>query len=212
MDSIESILISPIAYIKSLMYFQQFASEHVNEQDYKFACGLLMGYIDPYDHSLNIENFIPIKDFDKEYIKFEKYDGIFEDIIQLNKEYFDEEYPEYILGWARNDIYDNIEPNLIDKKNHLFFQSAINPHSIFWIFNHENLAVDDGYKIYHFKEDFKQTNITSELEESSYEYTKEVSIEEFMDLAIQIEEKRKNGEKLMKGMDEPETLVGLKLG
>ncbi len=208
------IVVSPMAYIKSLMYFQRFTSEFVNEDDFKFAYGLLIGYVDPFDNSTNIEDFIPIKDFDKEYIKFRKFDTIFENIDKLNVEFNDDEYPEYILGWARNSLHDDLDPTIFDKKNHLFFQTAINPKSVAWIFNFENLTIDYGFRLYAFKNDVKELTITSELKELKYKMSKNVNFDEFVEIAIDIEEKRKNSEVLIKGIEEEkeESLLGVKFG
>ena len=193
--------ISPIAYIKSLMYFQRFANDFIHENTFKVAYGLLRGFID-VDKKMYIEDFIPIKDFEKEYIIFEEYERIFENIERLDKEYDDDEYPEYILGWARNALYDNLEPTLIDKKNQLIFQTAIHPRSFFWIFDHDSLAIGDGFSLYAFKDDIKAINIISELIEVSYNFTSDVYFDDIVQLAINIEEKRKNKEILIKGIEE----------
>lgn len=216
----DKLIISPIAYIKSLMYFQRFSSDFIESSSFKFAYGLLIGFIDPFDKSINVEDFIPLKEFEDKQVRFKEYDTIFTQVNKLNEEHDDEEYPEYILGWARNSVEDDIEPTLVDKENHLFFQTAINPRAFFWVFNHENLAIDLGFRLYAFEEDFKQINITSKLKELSYTFSKDVYLDDFIQLAIEIELKRKNSEPLLKGRKETESkpesdttgLLGVKLG
>ena len=111
----KKILISPIAYIKSLMYFQTYTNEFIQESEFKFAYGLFLGYI---EEEINITDFVPIRAFNKEYIKFENnFDTIFEKVDILNREYYHDDFPEYILGWGRNSLYNELEPNLIDKQN-----------------------------------------------------------------------------------------------
>jgi hypothetical protein len=196
------IIISPIAYIKSLMYFQRFSSEYINESEQKFAFGLLLGFIDDFENETLITDFIPIKDFGDEYLKFSKFNTFFESIEKLNQEYNDEEYPEYIVGWARNSLFNDLEPTIFDKENHLLFLTSIHSKSVFWIFNFDNLMVDDGFRLFSFKEDFKIVNITSELIELSYNFSKEVSFDDIVQIAIDIEEKRKLQETLIKGEQE----------
>ncbi len=196
------VVISPLAYIKSLMYFQRFSSEYIDEKENKFAIGLLLGFIDDYENETLITDFIPIRDFNEEYIKFKKYNKLFEHIEKLNQEFSDEELPEYILGWARNSIHNDLEPTVFDKENHIFFQTAIHPKCLFWIFNFDNLIVDDGFRLYSFKEDFKTINITSELIELRYGFAKEVYFDDLVQIAIDLEDKRKSKEILIKGIEE----------
>ena len=196
------IIISPLTYIKSIMYFQRFSSDLLEEGDYKFAYALLLGFIDNIENEILITDFIPIKNFDVNYIKFEQYDKLFENIEKLNQEFSDDELPEYILGWARNSIHNDLEPTIFDKENHILFQTAIHPNSVFWIFNFDNLMVDDGFRLFSFKDDFKIINITSELIELNYSFSKEVYFDDLVQIAIDIEEKRKNKEVLIKGLEE----------
>ena len=148
-------------------------------------------------------DFVPIRSFDKEFIKFEKeFDTIFEKVDLLNREYYDDEFPEYILGWGRNSLYNELEPNLIDKKNHLYFQSATNPNSFFMIFDHVDLSIGLGFTLYTFKDEFKSINIASELIELRSNFSKDVLLDDLVELAITIEEKRKTKEPLLKGLEE----------
>lgn len=195
------LIVSPIAYLKNLMFFQRFTSEFVKDTEFKFAYGLLLGFVD-VDNTMTIENFVPIKPFDKEYIAFKKFEKVFNDLDDLNKKHYDQEFPEYILGWARNTLYNNFEPTLFDKQNQLLFQTAIHPKSVFWIFDFENLAIETGIKVFRFKGDFKEFNITSEFETVNFEFSKNVSIDELIRIAIEMEDKRKNKEVLIKGIEE----------
>lgn len=196
----KKIIISPTAYIKSLMYFQRFTNQFMDPSEFKFAYGLFLGYI---EEEYMITDFIPLKAFGKEYIQFDKeFDNIFENADTLNKEYYDDQYPEYILGWGRNSLYNELEPTQIDKKNHLYFQSAVNPNSFFWIFDVGDLAIGYGFNIYQFKDDFKTINITSDVIEVRSDFSKDVLIEDLVQLAITIEERRKSKEPLMKGYKE----------
>ncbi|MHA1293552.1 MAG: hypothetical protein ACTSQJ_12915 [Promethearchaeota archaeon] len=197
---LNKVIIAPLAYIKSLMYFQRFSNEFMDEKEYKFAYGLLLGFFNEQG-SVCIDDFVPIKEFEKEYLRFKKFDKIFEYVNQLNNRYNNDEFPLYIMGWARNSIYNDINPNIIDKENHLFFQTAIEPKSILWIFNIDNLTIDDGFKIYTFKGDFKTINISSELIEIKYEFSKEIYFDELVQIAIDIEKKRKNSEIIIKGIE-----------
>lgn len=198
----KKILISPLAYIKSIMYFQRFTSDYINEKEFKFAYGLLLGYVDDHEKTIEIEDFIPYKDYNKEYIIFEKYEKIFGEIEKLNVKYDEDEFPQFILGWARNSLYDNDEPTIFDKKNQILFQTAINPDGFFWIFDYENLAIGNGFELHAFKNDIKVINITSELISLRYEFSKDIYLDEIVQLAVDIEEKRKNNEILIKGLEE----------
>ncbi|MHA1149873.1 MAG: hypothetical protein ACTSR8_16680 [Promethearchaeota archaeon] len=193
----KKIIISPTAYIKSLMYFQRFTNEFMDKSEFRFAYGLFLGYIE--DEYL-ITDFIPLKDFNKEYIRFDKdFDKIFENVDLLNREYYDDQYPEYILGWGRNSLYNELEPTQIDKENHLYFQTSINPNSFLWIFDMGDLSIGYGFNIFQFKDDFKTLNKVSELVELRTDFAKDVLIEDLIQLAITIEEKRKNKAPLLKG-------------
>lgn len=193
------IIVYPTAYIKSLMYFQRFTNKFLDATQLKFAYGLFLGYV---EETLVITDFIPLKEFNQQYIDFEEYDDVFYKIEQLNNQYYDEQYPEYILGWGRNSLYNDLEPTEIDKKNHLLFQTAINPQSFFWVFSHEELTIGYGFDIYRFKDEFLSINQTSELTQLKVEFAKDVYIDEIIQLAIDIEEKRKKKEPLMKGLEE----------
>ncbi len=196
------LIISPIAYIKSLMYFQRFSSEFLDEKEYKYSYGLLLGFIDDFENETLITDFIPIKEFGKEFIKFDKYSKLYENIENLNQEFSNDEYPEYIIGWARNTLNDDFEPTVFDKENHIRFINSIHQKSILWVFNFNNLMVDDGFRIYSFKSDFKVINITSELFELSYKFSNDINFEDLVQLAVEIEEKRKTKEILIKGISE----------
>lgn len=198
----QKVIISSIAYIKSLMYFQRFSSEFIDEDKFKIAYALLIGYIDPVDNNIYIEQFIPLKSFEDQYVIFEDYETLFSQINELNKNYYDEEFPSYILGWARNSIFHEFEPSLIDKENHLIFQTAINPDAFFWVFDHENLTIGNGIKLHRFKEDFKVINITSKLQELRYNLSENVYLDELVSIAVDLEEKRKNKEIIIKGIEE----------
>lgn len=194
--------IAPLAYIKSLMYFQRFSSDYIDENDFKIAYGLLLGFKD-VDGVLVVEDFIPYSHFNQEYVIFEEKALLITKIKNLNLKYNDDEFPSYILGWARNAIDDSREPTLIDKKNHNFFQ-AIRKNSFFWIFNYTDLAIDYGIKIYEFEEDYKAINLTSNLREKSFSFSKSVYIEDIINFAIEMEDKRKNNEILIEGIEEKE--------
>ncbi len=200
MSDNNKINISLIAYLKSLMYFQRFTNDSIDKKDYKFAYGLLKGFID-VDNELYIEDFIPIKNFNDQYVIFEEQDIIFKHLQEIDEEYSKDEYPEYILGWARNSVHNDLEPSLIDKKNQILFQNT-NPRSFFWIFDNESLAIGDGIKLFAFKDDFKTINMTSELTELSYTFSKDAYFDEIVQLAIEIEEKRKSKEILIRGIEE----------
>jgi hypothetical protein len=184
------------------MYFQRFSSDYINEEENTFAYALLFGFIDNVENETLITDLIPIKDFGEEYIKFGKYDKLFEYIEKLNQKYSDDELPEYVLGWARNSIHNELEPTVFDKENHIIFQTSIHPNSVFWIFNFDNLMVDDGFRLFSFKDDFKAINITSKLIELNYKFSKEVYFDDLVQVAIDIEEKRKNKDILIRGIEE----------
>jgi len=149
------VVVSPIAYLKNLMFFQRFTSEFVNVSEFKFAYGLLLGFVD-IDNTINIEDFVPIKPFEKEYLVFKKFEKIFNDLEEINKSHYDQEFPEYVLGWSRNTLYNNFEPSLFDKQNQMLFQTSIHPKSVFWIFDFENLAIETGIKVFQFKGDLNR--------------------------------------------------------
>lgn len=194
--------VSPFAYIKSLIYFQRFSSEYIEENQFKLAYALLLGFKD-VDGVLVIEDFIPYRQFEDHHIVFKQNDQLVKDIKNLNLKYDDEEYPSYILGWARNTVNDSREPTLIDKKNHIFFQ-ALRKNSFFWIFNYRDLSIDYGMKIYQFVDDYKAVNLTSELRALPFTFSKNVYIEEIINLAIEMEDKRKYDERLIEGIKEDE--------
>ena len=196
------IIISPIAYIKSILYFQRFTSEFISEENFKSSYALLVGFIDPLEKETVITDFVPIKDFQDKYIDFTKDTLVLEKIAKVNHDFDDDEFPEYVLGWARNTVMNDLEPITIDKKNHLIFQTAIDPQAIFWIFNYDNLMIDDGFRLYSFQENFKSINLVSELKELRYDFSKNVYFDDLMDLAIQMEEKRKSKKILIKGIGE----------
>ncbi len=196
----KKIVVSPLAYIKSLMYFQRFSSEFIEEKEFKLAYALLLGFVD-IDDTIYIDDFVPLKDFDREFLRFDKHERIFEIIEKTNKEHYNEELPEYVLGWARNCVNGTLEPSVIDKKNHLLFQS-IQTNALFWIFDFGNLSVDTGFKLFNFKDDFKERNISSELQDLNFEFSKTANIDELVKIAIQIETKRKTRELLLRGLEE----------
>lgn len=196
------IIITPTAYIKSLMYFQRFSSEFLNEEDFKFSYALLVGYLNPFKKKKYITDFVPIKEYNKEYIDFKKDSLIFEKIDKVNLDYDDDEFPEYVLGWARNSLHNDIEPTDIDKENHLLFQTAIEPQALFWVFNYDNLMIDDGFRLYIFDDDFKSINVVTNLTELKYNFSNKVFLDDLIDLAIDIEEKRKTKRVVIKGIEE----------
>lgn len=192
--------VAPLAYIKSLMYFQRFSSDYINQNEFKIAYGLLLGFRD-VDGVLFIEDFIPYNHYNKQFVIFEEKAQLIKKIKDLNLKYDDDEFPSYILGWARNAIDDSREPTLIDKKNHNFFQ-AIRKNSFFWIFNYTDLAIDYGIKVYEFEDDYKAVNIISQLKEKAFSFSKNVYIEDIINLAIEMEDKRKNNEIIIEGIEE----------
>ncbi len=128
----KKIIVSPLAYIKSLMYFQRFSSEFIEEKQFKLAYGILLGFVD-VDNTIYIDDFVPLKAFDREFLRFNTHEKIFEKKEKINKEHYDEEFPEYVIGWARNCINGSLETSVIDKKNHLLFQN-LQTNALFWIF------------------------------------------------------------------------------
>ncbi|MFO8017382.1 MAG: hypothetical protein R6U96_02005 [Promethearchaeia archaeon] len=192
--------LSPLAYIKSLMYFQRFSSKFIDENQFKMAYGLLLGYTD-IDGITVIEDFIPYKQFKKQHIIFKEKHRLIKKIKKLNLKYDDEEFPSYIVGWARNSIDDTRETTLIDKKNHIFFQ-AIHKNSFFWIFNFGDLTIDYGIKIHEFQEDYKSVNVTTELTELPFTFSKNIYIEDIINLGIEMEDKRDHDEPLIEGIEE----------
>jgi len=184
------------------MYFQRFSSEYMDENDFKFSYALLVGYLNPFKKKTYISDFVPIKEFNKEYINFKKDPLIFEKIAKVNLDYDDEEFPEFVIGWARNSLYNDLEPTEIDKENHIVFQTAIEPQALFWVFNYDNLMIDDGFRLYIFDDDFKSINIASELAELKYNFSNKVFLDDLIDLAIDIEEKRKTKKIVIKGIEE----------
>ena len=196
------ISISPIAYIKSLMYFQRFSSEFIGEENFKFSYALLVGYLNPFKKKTYITDFVPIKEYNKENINFKKDPFIFEKIAKVNLDYDDEEFPEFVIGWARNSLYNDLEPTDIDKQNHLVFQTAIEPQALFWVFNYDNLMIDDGFRLYIFDDDFKSINMVTPLAELKYNFSNKVFLDELIEIAINIEEKRKTKAIVIKGIEE----------
>ncbi len=196
----KKIIVSPLAYIKSLMYFQRFSSEFIEEKQFKLAYGILLGFVD-VDNTIYIDDFVPLKAFDREFLRFNTHEKIFEIIEKINKEHYDEEFPEYVIGWARNCINGSLETSVIDKKNHLLFQN-LQTNALFWIFDFGNLSIDSGFKLFSFKDDFKECNISSELYELNFEFSKNINIDDLVKVAIEIEEKRKTREQLLRGLEE----------
>ena len=99
-------------------------------------------------------------------------------------------------------LYNELEPNLIDKQNQVYFQSAMNPDGFFMIFDHVDLSIGLGFTLYTFKDDFKTINIASDLIEIRANFSKDVLIDDLVDLAITIEEKRKKKEPLLQGLED----------
>ncbi len=197
-----TVIVSTTAYIKSLMYFLRFSSEFIKVENFNYAYGLLIGYFSEKDEEVHVTNFIPFKDFSKEYVSFEKLPFIYDNIEELNREYAGEIKPKQVIGWARNSVYNSLEPTLFDKRNHLLFQISIHPKCFFWIFNMYNLVVDDGFRLYTFKEDFKVINITSNLIKMKYQFSNEVDFDDLVQTAIIMEEQRKIKEPLITGIEE----------
>ncbi|MHA1335357.1 MAG: hypothetical protein ACTSPW_06345 [Promethearchaeota archaeon] len=196
----KKIILSPYAYIKSLMYFQQYSNSFTSKSEHRFAYGLFIGY---EDDEIYVTEFVPIQSFKDYYILFENdFDLIFTFIEKLNREYYDDEFPEYVIGWGRNSLYNGLEPTYFDKKNHLLFQLGIERNSFFLIFDYEELSIGNGIAAYKFKDNFILSAIISQTEEINYRFSKDVLIEDLIDLAIEIEERRKNREPLIKGINE----------
>ena len=184
------------------MYFQRFSSEFMDEEEFKFSYALLVGYLNPFKKKTYISDFVPIKEYNKEYVNFKKETLIFEKIAKVNLDYDDEEYPEFVIGWARNSLYNDLEPTEIDKENHIVFQTAVEPQALFWVFNYDNLMIDDGFRLYIFDDNFKSINIASDLAELKYNFSNKVFLDDLIDLAIDIEEKRKTKKIVIKGIEE----------
>jgi hypothetical protein len=183
-DNIE-VKLDPIAYLKLLMYFLRFSNQITNKEESRIAYGLLLGYKNEENQTV-VSDFFPIKNSGINFLDFEDFPKMFDYLEKYNEKYDDDQYPEYIVGWARNSKKLGIKTSILDKKNHLYFQSLGFPRSIVIIFNCDNLAFDDGFTILQFEGDFKEINIMSNFTIVKWEYSDFFELDDVIDILMKI--------------------------
>lgn len=190
--------LDPIAYMKLLMYFLRFSN---NQDNSKFAYGLLLGYKNE-DKPTEITDFLPIKNSGNTFLDFEEYPEIFNHLEDFNEKYNDDEYPEYILGWARSSKNLGIKTSILDKKNHLYFQGNIYPNSVLIVFNYDNLEFDDGIEILRLDGDFKELNMVSTFNQINWEYSDIFELDDLLNLALKLTISQKSKSILIKDLED----------
>jgi len=183
-DNIE-VKLDPIAYLKLLMYFLRFSNQTTTKEDSRIAYGLLLGYKNE-ENKIIVSDFFPIKNSGIIFLDFEEYPKLFDYLEKYNEKYDDDEYPEYIIGWARNSKKLGIKTTILDKKNHLYFQSLGFPPSIVIIFNCDNLAFDDGFTIFRLEGDLKEINMMSDFTTVRWEYSDFFELDDILDIILKI--------------------------
>jgi proteasome lid subunit RPN8/RPN11 len=189
------IKLAPMAYLD---IYRHCTAKANNES---LIYGILTGYVD--DNVPYIKKYIPYSHYESE-LDFETKHEFFLQADRFNEENYDPEFiSDEILGWVRSYPTDDIEPSEIDRKNHVYFQTAYSKNAIA-MFMPPNA---DQYvmQVKNFKDSLPEIDITSPFEDIDWNFDEIDDLDDLFRFVLNLQINRKTNQPLIDELIQPET-------